>query len=649
MNQQLCQIEPKMAENTSIQFSASLADPFIELVSKARQGDRQSLAQLAQQARVRLRTYVYRLTQQDDLAQEIVQESLLEMCKVLGKLRQTDRFWPWLYGIAINKLRHHQRTERTQQKMAISSIKQNGNYKERQDGLERLVNKELKQIVSSAMQKIKTRHKAVLVMRCYDGMKYSEIAETMGCSEFSTRMLFMRAKKALQKELSRNGFGKGSLLAALILFGKMTAPSEAAAAQITVTAAATKVGLLAGIAALATTKTAIVSLTAAGALTAGTIVTTSTMIHHSASASRPTQTSGMIDLSSNAEEEYWYYFPQGTEEAMMLRVKSSDVGDKQYSQILQNDRANYYYDGDNVYINNHRFWAGDLSVMKIPTDDSKLIDFLCRVDGSKNTAKQVSASGRGLLVIAERGDNSTSDSKGTNDKLNRGPWLIRHYNSLDEEYFQGDWPATARIIDNRDEMHKRGWTYFRITGQLNGREVAGTGRIPFVYLTSKKYSPWLKLQAGSLTIADTYKQAYIQQTDGDKLEKYKGGSFFKGLSRPWMGLHTIDTVRRDAAEQGIWFETRYTPGSQYAEVELRGNKGDIIIYKIDMEADVIDEITFSTDKGDIGNMKFSYLQSIDGAGKEFDTSAGSKQPIYSGFPKKSQGLLWLVQLVEGSL
>jgi len=188
----------------------------IELIRRARRGDRQCLDQLAQQARERLRTYIYRLTQRDDLAQEIVQESLLEMCKVLGKLKKADRFWPWLYGIAINKLRRHYRTEQTQRRLAISSAKRKGTLKDRQDGLENLVSEELKQIVSTAMQKLRTRHKAVLIMRCYDGMTHSEIAESMGCSEFSTRMLFLRAKKALQRELSRNGFGKGSLLAALV-------------------------------------------------------------------------------------------------------------------------------------------------------------------------------------------------------------------------------------------------------------------------------------------------------------------------------------------------------------------------------------------------------------------------------------------------
>jgi len=611
----------------------------IELIRRARRGDKHCLDQLAQQARERLYTYVYRLTQQDDLAQEIVQESLFEMCKVIGKLKKTDRFWPWLYGIATNKLRRHYRTEQTQRKLAISSATRKSTLKDREDGLENLVGEELKHIVSSAMRKLRERHKAVLIMRCYDEMAYSEIAESMGCSEFSTRMLFLRAKKALQKELSRNGFGKGSLLAALMLFGKITAPSEAAAAQVSVTAAATKVGLLTGIAGLATTKTAIISFTAAGALTAGTLITTSKPWLKDPEAAGPavtsSQTIGQFGRENNAREEYWYYFPQGSTGTLMLRARSGVIGDDGYWQVLQNDRSNYYYKGNSVQINNHRMWASDLSVLRLPTDDRGLTDFLSQVEANPGNVDHVSATGRGLLVIAARGEAEDGNRS----------WAIRHFNVLEEDYFQSDWPATVRIVDNCDTMHKRGWTYFRVAGQINGQNVFGTGRIPFVYLTSGRYSPWLKLQVGSLTLVDTQKEAYVYRSSSTQLGLYKGGSFFKGLIRPWMGLHTIDTVRRDAAEKRVWFETKHTPGSQSAQVELVC-KGARLLYEIDLETDVIDEITFSTDDGNTGNLKFSYLQSIDGAGSEFTPPS---KPRNQAVQKSSQGLLWLVQLMEGSL
>jgi len=608
----------------------------LELIRRAQSGDRQCLGQLAKQARSRLYTYVYRLTQKDDLAQEIVQESLLEMCKVIGKLKKSDRFWPWLYGIAINKLRRHYRTEQTQRKVAISSMKRKNSLKDRQDGLENLVSEELKNIVSSAMKKLRTRHKAVLVMRCYDEMPYSDIAESMGCSEFSTRMLFLRAKKCLQRELSRNGFGKGSLLAALVLFGKITAPSEAAAAQISVTAAATKVGLMAGIAGLATSKTAIISLTAAGALTAGTVVMKSGPLNQGAENPQPSLTSSQdIGQSGNPNQEFWYYFPESPADPMMLRAKSGPVGDKSYWQVLQDDHANYYYNNNRLYINNYRMWSRDLSVQKIPTDDPKMTEFICQVEGSKNTMGHVASKGKGLLVVAAQGQ------KNDDNQL----WATRHYNVLEEDYFQSDWPATAKTFENRDQMHKRGWTFFRVTGQLNGKNVSGTGRIPFVNLASKQYGPWLKLQVGSLRIFDTYKEAYISEQYSDEAKTYKGGSFFKGLCRPWMGLHTIDTIRRDAAEQRIWFKTTHTPDSQFAEVELTCENTSIV-YKIDMEADVVDEITFSTDQGDTGNLKFSYLQSVDGVSQEFIPPVKPKNPTNTG---SGPGILWLVQLVEGSL
>jgi hypothetical protein len=321
---------------------------------------------------------------------------------------------------------------------------------------------------------------------------------------------------------------------------------------------------------------------------------------------------------------------------MMLRAKSGMVGDRSSWQILQNARFNYLYRDNTVYINNHRMWTSDLSVFRIPTDDAGTTDFLSQVEASPRGSEHVTAKGKGLLVVAAR--NEANDAE--------RPWVVRHYNILDEDYFQGDWPATAKTEDTRDEMHRRGWTYFRVTGQINGQNVWGTGRIPFVDATYESYSPWLRLQVGSLTVVDTYKDAYASRSSSSPLGTYKGGSFFKGLLRPWAGLHTIDTVRRDAAEQRIKFETRHTPGSQLVQVEL--DCRDVrLVYSIDLETDVIDQIIFSTDQGDKGSLKFSYLQSVDGVSAEFVRPVRPRGETTSSH--QSPGLLWLVQLLDGSL
>ena len=604
----------------------------LELIERARRGDRESLNELATMARERLGTYVYRMTQDDDLAQEIVQETLFEMCKALGKLKSNERFWPWLHGIATNKLRRFYRTERTQRNLAAASAKRKGEMADRLDGLENLVSEELKGIVAAAMKRLRVRHKAVLVMRCYDGMTHSEIAESLGCSEFSTRMLFLRAKRALQRELSRNGFAKGSLLTALVLFGKMTAPSKAAAAQVSVTTAAMKVGLLAEAAVLATSKTGIVSLTAAGALTAGTIVAPSIL----PGGNMPPLGNAVVaelGLDGNARKQNLYYFPNGLTRAMTLRATFAASGDVSERQILQHGSANYDYQDNTVNINNHRMWDASLRVPTLPTDEPETVEFLQKVAPGTISFGNVSVRDKnryeGLLVGIPR------DGAGESAQ----PWAVPHQNALQEDYFKADWPTTTVQVDNRDAMHRRGWTYFRISGQVNGQKVSGSGRIPFFHDAFEDGGAWLKLQVGSLTIVDTYREAHVSRAQSDPHDTYRPGSFFKGLGRPWMGLHTIDTVRRDAAEERIRFNAEYLSGGQFAQVEL-DSEGTKLVYNIDMKTDVVDEITFLTDQGEIGNLKFSYLQSIEGLSREFSRPAKTQKRTAT---RDNPGLLWLVR------
>jgi hypothetical protein len=192
-------------------------------------------------------------------------------------------------------------------------------------------------------------------------------------------------------------------------------------------------------------------------------------------------------------------------------------------------------------------------------------------------------------------------------------------------------------------MHKRGWTYFRITGRINGEEVSGTGRIPFVYTASKRFSPWLKLQLGDGTkIVDSDAEVCVYNQSGEVMARYKRGSFFKGLGRPWMGLHTIDVVRRDAAEQEVWFETKPVSDSRQVEVVLNCKQVKLV-YTIDMETDVVEKITFAGTNRSEGELRFSYLQDIESLGNEFASPrAGSNRRSQQDSP----GMLWLVKLIN---
>jgi hypothetical protein len=450
-------------------------------------------------------------------------------------------------------------------------------------------------------------------------------------------MLFCRAKKALGKQLSRRGLNKGALLMVLTLYGKMTASSKAAATQVSVTAASLKVGVAASVAGMVASKGTIMALTAAGAVAAGSVALT----NRPPAIPQPGQLDGFgadsaITRTTGNIEQCWYYFPDGVAGPVMTRwTKSGSRGHNSYCQWLQNDTGNYYFDrnSNTAYVVNHRTWNQDLSVRSLPTDDPQLTEFLARVQGDGGDMEHVYARGRGLLVVAQR-----------DKEEGPGYWrIIRHHNVLDEDYFRLDRPAGSRVINQCDAMHKRGWTYFRIEGAIAGQRVSGLGQIPFFHSTSKQRKPWLRLRVSErLEIVDSTVGASISSA-GKVLAVYPAGSFFKGLGRPWMGLHTIDTVRRDAAEQQVWFETMASPEDDTARIVLTPPGGKLV-YTVDMKTDVVREIVISGSDGISGNLTFSYLQDIGQAGEGFvEPSIGRR---HASKRRQSTGILWLMKLAE---
>jgi len=610
-----------------------------ELVKQARLGDSKSLDNLAALAWGRLYAYVYRMVLDENAAQDIVQESMLEMFRIFGDSDRAESFWPWLRGIAFNRIKRHRADRQHRREVPMSHLSQVQRPSE--DGrsaLAELDGKEIREMVIGAMEQLQPRYRQVLAMRCYEQMGYAEIAELLGCSELGARVLFYRAKRALQKGLSRKGLGRGFVVTALVLFGKMTAPDKAAAAQITVTAATTKVGVTAALVGAAASKSAVLSVAAAGALTVGAVVATSgpdkTM---GGTGGTPVGTLPVAGTRANTEQ-CWYYFPESTDGPVMMRLmKSGSDAGRFYCEWRQNDLANYHYDKHKnaVDIENFRTWRDDLSVWRLPTDGRELTEFLSEVEGRSQPNEYVSGAGQGLLVI------STSGAGGRGAHLK----IFREHRVLEEEYFRYDWPAGVKRADNRDVMHKRGWTYFRVAGEIAGEKVSGVGRIPFVYAAAQEHWAWLKLKVENrLRAVDNGEAAVVYDSAGTAVAGYAGGSFFKGLPRPWMGLHTIDTVRRDAARHRVPFETEYNRPKDKAQVVLSPQNGKVT-YTIDMEKDVVEEITFSMYSGRQGELRFSYLQDIAEGGDEFVEPEVSS--YYAAKGKAGPGILWLVSLVNG--
>lgn len=531
------------------------------------------------------------------------------------------------------------------------------------DGLHELVQSELSKKVMLAMKRLRQQYRAVLSLRCYDQLSYADIAMAMDCSEVGARVLFFRAKQALKKQLGHQGLKKSVLLACLGLFGRLTAPAEAASSTVTIPAATTQVGLTAAILGTASSRLGITVITALAAGLAGVGGLSLLPEPPSPSAPRPFQRADVesfhftiqlhnpdpnldtTSLNSKGAYEHWFYLPEGVDGPMFMRMQRWDPQqEEKLCSWLQDAEANYYYDctNDRIHINNCRVCWSNLRVRRLPTDSKEFIDFLSHVEGEP----------RGFSEYTRDPNNDLLTSLVDYRFVNAPEFETYYrYNTVGEESFHFNWPADTPVVDERDLMHKRGWTYFRLSGNVAGQVLSGRGCIPFFYDATKDHPAWMILNIGKdLTITDCRRIAQLRRADGTPIAAYPAGAFFKGLARPWMGLHAADIVRRDAAEQRIWFASERMDNKDYVRIAVLHEDQDgtmDLIYAVDMKNDIIRDIKFKVQNESRGVLTFSYLQDIDGIGNEFT------EPVIPAGPKaasrQSPGILWLVHLAEGSL
>lgn len=231
----------------------------IELVYQARDGDTESMDHLASVASERLSDYVYRLTLDHHVAQDILQETMLEMVRSLGKLRKAESFWSWIYRTALGKAQHYFRDKSKHQRAQLSALEKQHILKKNADqygeGLNGLIQKELAQAIFEGMQRLNLRQRTILALRCFEEMSYAQIAEVMNLSsELQARVQFFRAKKALEKQLVHHGFNKKILLTALGLFALISSRTKIASASTAVNASVLEAGGIAAFIGTAFTK-----------------------------------------------------------------------------------------------------------------------------------------------------------------------------------------------------------------------------------------------------------------------------------------------------------------------------------------------------------------------------------------------------------
>ena len=174
-----------------------------ELLSRCQAGDKTAWDAFVDAYWQRLFGYALRATGNAQLAQDLVQETLLRVVQRLGKYDDQGKFEAWLFRILVNLVRDHGRSiaRRPTQSTVIES---DGERIEITDDLaargpaphEPLHHREEVDAMQIALRKLPEGDRQIIMLRHFADMPFKDIAKTLNCP---IGTVLARAHRALAK------------------------------------------------------------------------------------------------------------------------------------------------------------------------------------------------------------------------------------------------------------------------------------------------------------------------------------------------------------------------------------------------------------------------------------------------------------------
>jgi RNA polymerase sigma-70 factor (ECF subfamily) len=178
-----------------------------ELMLRVKEGDGASFGLLLEKHRSPVVHFLYRVVQNQAVAEELAQEVFLRVYRSRSSYEPTAKFTTWLFRIAthlaLNSLRDG-KNERLQERLDRDSAEMP--TRQVPDNKPSVEQKMVYQVrlaeVRHAVAALPEKQRAAVLMHKYEEMEYSQIARVLRCSESAVKSLLFRAYETLRARLA---------------------------------------------------------------------------------------------------------------------------------------------------------------------------------------------------------------------------------------------------------------------------------------------------------------------------------------------------------------------------------------------------------------------------------------------------------------
>ena len=176
-----------------------------ELVSRARLGEVVAFEQLVHRYDRKVLSIAYLYARDEEDAKDIYQEAFLRVYRGLPGFRGKSQFSTWLHRVVVNVCLSYQRRTLKQKNVTLEEVDVERTAVVSSTGAgtpeELYGDAEISQYVSNALATLPDQQRLVFILRHFQDLKLSEIADTMNCAEGTVKRYLYLAVRKLRAQL----------------------------------------------------------------------------------------------------------------------------------------------------------------------------------------------------------------------------------------------------------------------------------------------------------------------------------------------------------------------------------------------------------------------------------------------------------------
>jgi len=186
------------------------------LIERAAGGDTAAFEQLMIHSQQRVMAMTWRMLGNEADARDASQEVFLRVYKYLGRFKQDQDFFAWLYGITVNVCRDlaKKRQHYSDRFTSITKGTDEGAFAvpaEQEGAEEALLHAQRRELILRAMATLPEKERASILLRDVEGLSTEEVARIMKSSSTTVRSQTSSARKKIkiycEQYLRRKGAG----------------------------------------------------------------------------------------------------------------------------------------------------------------------------------------------------------------------------------------------------------------------------------------------------------------------------------------------------------------------------------------------------------------------------------------------------------